>query len=177
MCAEASRYVPPVADDGLRHWQVAGGVIRRDDSVLLVNNLRRGGATDWSTPGGVVDEGETPVEALTREVQEETGLVVGSWTGPLYRVEVHAPDAGFFLKVEAHLGMAVEGSIELDDPDGIVIDALYVGMTEVGGYLAGTQPWVAEPLLAHLADGIDDGRTFRYRMTGAQGEKRRIDRL
>lgn len=177
MSAEASRYVPPVEADGLRHWQVAGGVIMSGASVLLVKNLRRGGVTDWSTPGGVIDPGETPLEALTREVAEETGLLVGAWQGPLYRVEVHAPDAGFLLRVEAHLGNAVEGVIQVDDPDGIVIDAHYVETEAVGGYLAETQPWVAEPLLAHLTDGVDDGRTFRYRMTGAHGEERRIDRL
>ena len=55
MSAEDNRYVPPVRSDGLRHWQVAGGIIVVDDAILLVENLRNGGARDWSTPGGVVD--------------------------------------------------------------------------------------------------------------------------
>ena len=177
MCAETSRYVPPVEADGLRHWRVAGGVIMSGASVLLVKNLRRGGRFDWSTPGGVVDPGETSLEALTREVEEETGLRVGVWRGPLYRVEVHAPDAGFRLQVEAHLGSSVEGALDVNDPDGIVVDAHYVAAADVARYLSGTHPWVAEPLMAHLTDGIDDGRLFRYRMTGSRSENRRIDRL
>ncbi len=177
MSAEADRYVPPVESDGLRHWQVAGGVIVEGDSVLLVQNQRKGGAVDWSTPGGVVDAGETPVQGLTREVEEETGLRVARWQGPLYRVEVMAPDAGFLLRVEAHLAIEVAGTVVVDDPDGIVIGADYVVRSQVSNLLAEASPWVAEPLLAHLHDGIDDGRLFRYRMTGARGDERQIERL
>lgn len=176
MSAE-NRYVPPVHTDGLRHWEVAGGVIVSGDSVLLVKNLRRGGAIDWSTPGGVIDPGETAVEGLTREVEEETGLNVGRWHGPLYRVEVTAPDAGFFLRVEAHLALEVMGTVMVDDPDGIVIGADYVTLDAVAGHLDEAQPWVAEPLLAHLEHGIDDGRLFRYHVTGGPGRERRIERL
>jgi 8-oxo-dGTP diphosphatase len=177
MNAEANRYTPPVAEDGLRHWLVAGGVIIDNDAILLVKNLRQGGSIEWTTPGGVVDPGETPVEGLTREVEEETGLRVTRWTGPLYRVEVTAPDAGFVLRVEAHLGLAVEGRLSVDDPDGIVVDAGYVERSLVADRLGSAQPWVVEPLLAHLHEGIDDGRTFRYHMTGRRGQARRIDRL
>lgn len=176
MSAEANRYVPPLSADGLRHWQVAGGVIIDEERVLLVKNLRQGGAIEWTTPGGVIDPGETALEGLTREVEEETGLVVSRWQGPLYRVEVVAPDAGFVLRVEAHLGLAVDGQLVVDDPDGIVIDAHYVERAEVGSRLESAQPWVVEPLLAHLHEGIDDGRTFRYHMTGGRGQPRHIER-
>ena len=176
MSAE-NRYVPPVHTDGLRHWKVAGGVIVSDDSVLLVKNLRPGGAVDWSTPGGVIDPGETPLQGLTREVEEETGLQVGRWHGPLYRVEVTAPDAGFFLRVEAHLAIEVAGTVSIDDPDGIVVGADYVARSDVASRLGEAHPWVAEPLLAHLEDGVQDGRVFRYHMTGHRGDDRRIERL
>ena len=41
--------------------------------MLLVHNTDGGG---WSLPGGKVEYGETLVEALNREVREETGLLV-----------------------------------------------------------------------------------------------------
>jgi 8-oxo-dGTP diphosphatase len=171
------RYVPPVSEDGLRHWTVAGGVITQGDTVLLVKNQRPSGGVEWSTPGGVIDPGETVLEGLSREVAEETGLTVSAWSGPLYRVEVTAPDVGFVLRVEAHLGLAVVGEILVDDPDGIVVDAHFVPRQDVGHWLGAAQPWVVEPLLAHLIDGVDDGRSFRYRMTGGRGQPRSIERL
>ena len=169
-------FLPPVADDGLRHWQVAGGVVIDHRGVLLVKNLRRNGQHDWSTPGGVVDPGESPVEGLTREVAEETGLVVATWDGPIYRVEVLAPDAGFFLVVEAHRARTFSGSITVDDPDGIVVDARFVEPGHATTHLDGASPWVAEPLLAHLHDGVDDGRVFRYRVDGRASGERTITR-
>lgn len=167
-------FVPEIAADGLRHWQVAGGVVSDDRGVLLVQNQRRNGELDWSTPGGVIDPGETAVEGLTREVAEETGLQVVTWNGPIYRVEVLAPDAGFFLVVEAHQAMSFAGTVAIDDPDGIVVGAEFVDLVGAGQRLDSAPPWVAEPLLAHLADGIDDGRTFRYRVEGRSRTQRTI---
>src|SRR5204862_465929 len=71
----------------LREWTVAGGLIETDSGVLLVRNQRRGGFEDWSTPGGVIDAEDSDLLAgLSREVFEETGLIVREWLGPLYEV-------------------------------------------------------------------------------------------
>ena len=93
------------------------------------------------------------------------------------RVVFAGPDAGFLLRVEAHLALASEGDVVVDDPDGIVVEATYVERAAVGTYLGATQRWVVEPLLAHLNEGVTDGRLFRYRMTGGRGEERKVDRL
>jgi mutator protein MutT len=47
------------------------------DEVLLV---RRADDGRWAMPGGWVDPGETPEQAVVREVAEETGLQVSSIT-------------------------------------------------------------------------------------------------
>ncbi len=144
--------------------------------VLLVENQRRNGRIDWSTPGGVVDEGESFVEALTREVREETGLDVAVWTGPLYRVEVTAPDLGFFLEVEAHLALESIGAINVDDPDGIVLSASFFAVSAVVDRLADAARFVSEPLLEHLEQNVSDGRTFSYQIHGS-GEDRLVERI
>jgi len=54
------------------------GAIVFDDRgrLLLIRRGREPGAGSWSLPGGRVEAGETPPEAIMREVAEETGLVV-----------------------------------------------------------------------------------------------------
>lgn len=151
----------------VKRWLVAGAVIEGPQGVLLVANRRRNGSVDWSTPGGVIDEGEGVLEGLEREVAEETGLVVSRWDGLLYRIEVEAPDLGWHLRAEVHRAAAVEGSLVLDDPDGIVFDASYVALGECDDRLAKAHPWVREPLSAWLGQRWLVERSFRYHVAGS----------
>lgn len=48
----------------------------RDDRILLAMKKRKFGAGKWNGYGGKLDEGETPVDGIVREIQEESGLVV-----------------------------------------------------------------------------------------------------
>lgn len=50
---------------------VATGYVVRDGKTLLVKHKKLG---MWLPPGGHIDDGETPDEAVLREVLEETGL-------------------------------------------------------------------------------------------------------
>ncbi|MEZ5228056.1 MAG: NUDIX hydrolase [Acidimicrobiales bacterium] len=162
----------------MREWLVAGGVlIDANGDVLLVENRRRSGETDWSTPGGVIDEGEQLIEGLTREVAEETGIAVASWSGPLYRIEVTAPGFGFHLRVEAHLAVDYSGLLAVDDPDGIVIGAEFMRVDVARQRLGSAPQWVAEPLLDHLEHGFADGRHYGYRLDGTTAADRLVVRL
>lgn len=55
---------------------VGAVVLREDGAVLLVRRARPPAAGSWTLPGGKVEDGETPEQAIAREVLEETGLRV-----------------------------------------------------------------------------------------------------
>ncbi len=173
----AEPYLPEIQPDGMRHWTVAGGAVRIDDHVLIVQNKRRNGETDWSTPGGVIDPGEAPLQALTREVLEETGLTVKQWGAPIYLVQVIAPTLGFKLDVVAFEAIGFTGEIRLEDPDGIVIDAEFVPPTAAIERMHNAPRWVAEPFGAYLSQGVDDGRRFGYRVDGPSRHERTVTRV
>ena len=54
------------------HTLSAAGLVQRGGEVLLIQNPRRG----WEFPGGMVEQGESVIEALKREIMEETGVAV-----------------------------------------------------------------------------------------------------
>jgi ADP-ribose pyrophosphatase len=151
------------------HMTVAGAVMERDGRLLLVCNRRRNGARDWSTPGGVVDPTDASVLAgLTREVEEETGLIVRAWDGPLYEVTAVALDMGWQLRCEVHRALEFEGDLRIDDPDGIVVDAEFVAPGLLDEHLMDCFRWVRDPLAAWLGERWDpaDARRFTYEVRG-----------
>ena len=152
----------------MREWLVGGGLILGDGGLLLVRNLRRNGRHDWSPPGGVIDAGETVLAGLTREVEEETGVVVTTWRGPVYEVEVEAPGLGWHLRVEAHVALDFSGPVRVDDPDGIVVEAAFVPVDACDGHLEACAVWVREPLQEWLLRRWEPGtgRGFHYEVRG-----------
>ena len=53
-----------------------GGVVVQDGQALIVKRAHEPRKGEWSLPGGIVELGETLVEAVKRELKEETGLDV-----------------------------------------------------------------------------------------------------
>lgn len=163
---ERGDIAPRCQTEGVRAWTVAGGLIEDDGHLLLVQNLRRDGSVDWTTPGGVVDPGEEVIEGLTREVAEETGITVTRWEGPLWTVSAEAPDLGWTLEVEVHRAVRFEGQVSVDDPDGIVVDAAWVDLEGCRTCLDTSWVPAREPMLAWLGERWSDPRRYRYRVRG-----------
>jgi len=150
----------------MRDWSVAGGLILREDRLLLVANRRRDGRIEWTPPGGVVDFGETSLEALGREVREETGLEVTSWSDLVYGVSVDFPDREMRLGVEVFRAERWSGDLTFEDPDGIVEDGVFVDGEEGSVLLESAPRWVWEPVGDWLAGRVPDGACYDFLARG-----------
>ena len=162
-----------------REWLVAGALVEVDGRLLLVHNQRRGGFSDWSTPGGVIDAADASLlEGLTREVEEETGIRVRRWEGPVYEVRAVAPDLGWTMRCEVHRAIEFEGELRVEDPDGIVVDAAFVGPSECRELLGACARWVAEPLGEWLEErwGPSEHRGYDYEVRGTVRSDLRVHR-
>jgi 8-oxo-dGTP pyrophosphatase MutT (NUDIX family) len=54
--------------------------ISADDEILLIKQYRHGiRSVTFEIPGGMVDPGESPLEAAKRELLEETGYISNDW--------------------------------------------------------------------------------------------------
>lgn len=61
--------------------RVALGVVRNVDHILLIERQKKetsadGKVLDWALPGGKFEGNETAYQAASREVEEETGIIV-----------------------------------------------------------------------------------------------------
>ena len=139
----------------MRQWVVASGLIEGPGGLLLVQNRRRNGRVDWSPPGGVV------------EVEEETGIHVDAWDGPVYDVEAEADELGWRVRVEVFRATDWSGELHVDDPDGIVVDAGFFPVDSCALQLETAWASVHEPLGAWLAERWSECRSYRYRVSGA----------
>jgi 8-oxo-dGTP diphosphatase len=58
------------------HRIAAGGIVLKEDAILLVRYGTAGGGSYLVGPGGALDSGENAVQAIIREAMEETGVLV-----------------------------------------------------------------------------------------------------
>jgi 8-oxo-dGTP diphosphatase len=130
------------------HPEVCVGAIVIDDERLLLIRRGRGAAQgEWSIPGGRVERGEMMIEAVVRELEEETGLigVVTELVGVVERIS------------DEHHFVIVDYFVEIDDPDPIragddAAEAIWVPLTEVAEH-----PNIVDGLVEFLHDhGILD---------------------
>jgi 8-oxo-dGTP diphosphatase len=76
---------------------VVAAIIRKEAKILLgrrPHHKRHGGL--WEFPGGKIDEGETAVDAITRELLEELGVETLSVGGVVY--ECRDPDSPYLIQ-------------------------------------------------------------------------------
>ena len=79
------------------------GALCEDDlgRLMLVRRAIEPKQGKWDTPGGFLEEGESPLDGLKRELREETGLEIepGEFVGSLIDLYGDGPDAQFVLSL------------------------------------------------------------------------------
>ena len=111
-----------------------GALVMEDDKVLLVKRQTEPGKGLWSIPGGLVELGETILEAAKREVKEETSLdieireLIGVFDSMTYddagRLRFHYVLIDYLARPK---GGSLKGNAE-------VADVRWVNVGELGGY-------------------------------------------
>lgn len=83
----------------MKRIHVVAAVIRRGDDILLAQRLaqaHQGGL--WEFPGGKVEAGEEPSQALIRELDEELGIQASN-PRPFMQLRHEYPDKSIFLDI------------------------------------------------------------------------------
>ena len=155
-------------------------IVESATEVLLVANRKSSGRKEWSLPGGRVDRRESALQALTREVREETGLEVINWSRLIYATTVKKRGDGRGLDrfVQVYQPGDWEGELSFNDPDQPygVVDGDFFDPSSVGSVLQSLDEYVREPIqdwLSHPWEGI---REYEYLVDG-QGADQTVERL
>ena len=142
----------------MRNIRIVAAVIEVGGEVLLV---RQQGPDDpepaWALPGGRVEPGETLIEALSREMMEETGLTLDAASPALLYIcetvdladATHAVTFVFSARV-------LSSVVPIEDPDGYIHEARFVPVAEAITYLSQHpyRPMCEGPAACLRGDGI-----------------------
>lgn len=91
-------------------------VVNDDEQVLLLRHDRPQDAPHWAPPGGGIQTGESPRQAVERELAEETGLRGLGITGPHWRWQHHFSYFGKRIEQHEELYLARITAWSFDNP-------------------------------------------------------------
>lgn len=136
-----------------RTWAVVVA-LTKDQQVVLVRQFRHGAqGVFWEFPGGVVDDGENPIDGARRELSEETGYT----TSNIIEVGKFYPNPALQTNLMyAYLAYDAEKTDiqKFDDAEDIEVHLIpldeLVTMTKRGDFLHGLQVAALFHVLAYM---------------------------
>ena len=133
-------------------------LVRRAGRLLLVEEMEAGdpGPT-WMLPGGRLEPGETLTEGLERELAEETGLRLAEHPVIAFAVDIVRPEGRYSAITFDCDGT---GSVEPNDPDGLVQSAAWLATDEALRRLAGVDWYDCRPLQRFLSGAAGAGTVY-----------------
>src|SRR5205814_5995889 len=89
--------------------RVVAGIIVQDDTLLVCQRTRHQTMPlKWEFPGGKIEEGEQPRDALRRELEEELGILA-TIGDEVARIQHEYPNGGMWNCVSTLFGYTKEG--------------------------------------------------------------------
>ena len=136
-----------------RYWPAVGAIVTRNNAeILLVGNDYGRDELVWNLPGGAVDPGEDLIQAVSRELFEETGLTaleIGplAWIVQAVLADMRPFIIGFSFEVTAWQGQV---SVENEVDHGDVQQAKFVPFDDavecmIEGNRTALRDWLADP--------------------------------
>lgn len=108
--------------------------VTQDGRVILIRQFRAGARqVTLEIPGGLVEPGETPLEAAKRELREETGYSAADWT-PLGSVQPNPAIQGNRCHTFLARGAVPTGGLALEPMEDIEVEP--VPLAAVPGLIA-----------------------------------------